>query len=101
MINSHDFRLTGVVERDPQDGHSITETKSQQQSNGNDSISIPTSRQQEPGLIRYIWDDKEAIIQFSTTNISNTATLYCGDKVNETANIDIDNSNFNFNIILG
>ncbi|CAF1160122.1 unnamed protein product [Adineta ricciae] len=80
MINDHEFRVIGVVERDAQENHTSSDNKSQQ-ANGNDSITIPSSRQHEPGVIRYLWDDKEATIQFSTTNISGTTALFCGDKV--------------------
>ncbi|CAF0776592.1 unnamed protein product [Adineta steineri] len=80
MMNGHELRLTGIVERDPQEGQLNSENKSQQL-NGNDSISIPISRQQESGIIRYVWNETKASIQFLSTNISNTSALYCGDKV--------------------
>ncbi|CAF0756986.1 unnamed protein product [Adineta steineri] len=80
MVNGHELRLTGIVERDPQEGQLNSENKSQQL-NGNDSISIPISRQQESGIIRYVWNETKASIQFLSTNISNTSALYCGDKV--------------------
>ena len=87
MINDHEFRVTGVVERDAQDNHTSSDNKSQQ-ANGNDSITIPTSRQHEPGVIRYLWDDKEVTIQFSATNINGTAALFCGDKVSRIYDLD-------------
>ncbi|CAF3081035.1 unnamed protein product [Rotaria socialis] len=91
LINGRELRLTGIIERDPQDGRtertnrgndarSTTENKIQQ-TQGNDSISNPTNRQSEPGIIRYVCDGIEATIPFLSTNISNTSALYYGDKV--------------------
>ncbi|CAF4407626.1 unnamed protein product, partial [Rotaria sp. Silwood2] len=91
MINGREVRIAGIIERDPQDGRternnrgndgqSTTENKVQQTLN-NDSISNSTNRQQELGIIRYICDGIESTIQFPSTNISNTSTLYYGDKV--------------------
>ena len=80
MINDHEFRIIGVVERDAQDNHTSSDNKSQQ-TNGNDSITIPSSRQHEPGVIHYFWDDKEATIHFSTTNICGATALFCCDTV--------------------
>jgi len=79
-INGYELRLTGIIERDAQEGQSFLENKSQQ-TNGNDLITIPTTRQQELGIIRYICDGIESRIQYLPSNISNTSVLYCGDKV--------------------
>lgn len=86
MINGHDLRLTGIIERDPQEGSVAAESKSSQ-TNGNDSITIPTSRQQEPGVIRYTFNDTESTVPFSPSNVTNAAALYCGDKVSRRASI--------------
>jgi hypothetical protein len=58
----------------------MSETK-QQQTNGNDPVTTPVNRQQEPGIIRYVSDGIESTIQYLSTNLSNTSALYCGDKV--------------------
>jgi len=57
----------------------LSETK--QQTNGSDSTSTPVNRQQEPGVIRYVYDGIESTIQYLSANLSNTSALYCGDKV--------------------
>jgi hypothetical protein len=82
LINGYELRLNGIIERDVQENNLqlISETKSQQ-INGNDSISIPSNRQQEPGVIRYICNGIESTIQFLPTDINNTSALYYGDKV--------------------
>jgi hypothetical protein len=80
IINGYELRLTGIIERDAQEGHSFPENKSQQ-TNGNDLITIPITRQQELGIIRYICDGIESRIQYLPSNVSNTSVLYCGDKV--------------------
>ena len=49
--------------------------------NGNDSPLISTNRQHELGTIRYVYDGIESTIQYSLANLSNTSTLYYGDKV--------------------
>ncbi|CAF0761612.1 unnamed protein product [Rotaria sordida] len=91
MINGRELRLTGIIERDPQDGRTernnrgndvqSTNENKIQQTHSNDSISNSTNRQQDFGIIRYICDGIESTIQFLSTNISYTSTLYCGDKV--------------------
>ena len=63
----------GIVERDCNDS-----SESKQTINGNDS---PIHRQQEPGIIRYIYEGIESTIQYLSTSLSNTSALYCGDKV--------------------
>lgn len=77
MINGYELRLNGIIERDAQEGYLISDSKSQQ-TNGNDSITIPINRQPEPGIIRYICDGIDCTIQYVPSNIS---ALYCGDKV--------------------
>lgn len=56
-----------------------SETKQSLQSNGNDSNS--SNRQQDAGLIRYVYDGIELTIAFQPSSLSNTSALYCGDKV--------------------
>ncbi|CAF0818847.1 unnamed protein product [Rotaria sp. Silwood1] len=92
MINDRELRLTGVIERDPQDGRiaernnrgndvqTITDNKVQQTQN-NDSTSNSINRSQDSGIIRYICDGIESTIQFLSTNMNNVSTLYYGDKV--------------------
>lgn len=104
--NSNELRLLGIVERDANDGRlgtelierresNIDKKKSilerngrsndaldiKQQINGNDSLPTSVNRQQEPGIIRYVSDGIESTIQYLSNNLSNTSTLYCGDKV--------------------
>ncbi|CAF4887635.1 unnamed protein product [Rotaria sp. Silwood1] len=92
MINDRELRLTGIIERDPQDGRiaernnrgndvqTITDNKVQQTQN-NDSTSNSINRSQDSGIIRYICDGIESTIQFLSTNMNNVSTLYYGDKV--------------------
>lgn len=89
-INGHEVRIMGIVERDATEGRSSLERNSrpndtsenkQQQTNGNDAISTSANRQQEPGLIRYVYEGNESTIPYLPTNLSNTSALYCGDKV--------------------
>ncbi|CAF0930031.1 unnamed protein product [Rotaria sp. Silwood1] len=92
MINDRELRLTGIIERDPQDGRiaernnrgndvqTITDNKVQQTQN-NDSTSNSINRSQDSGTIRYICDGIESTIQFLSTNMNNVSTLYYGDKV--------------------
>jgi len=63
LINGRqaEIRLVGIVERDVNENGD---------NNGNDS-----------GLIRYVYDGIESTIPYFSTNLSNTSTLYCGDKV--------------------
>ncbi len=63
-------------------GRSNEQSETKQQTNGSDSPLISTNRQQEPGVIRYVYDGIESTIQYSSPNLSNTSALYCGDKVN-------------------
>ncbi|CAF3989006.1 unnamed protein product [Rotaria sordida] len=104
-MNGHESRLMGIVERDANDGrperngrsNDISETKQQQQTNGTDSLSTSSNRQQDQGLIRYIYDGTESTIPYVSTNLSNTSALYCGDKVEFSIT---SNSNLAFNITL-
>ncbi|CAF3951002.1 unnamed protein product [Rotaria sordida] len=104
-MNGHELRLMGIVERDANDGrperngrsNDISETKQQQQTNGTDSLSTSSNRQQDQGLIRYIYDGTESTIPYVSTNLSNTSALYCGDKVEFSIT---SNSNLAFNITL-
>ncbi|CAF1266558.1 unnamed protein product [Adineta steineri] len=85
--NGNELRLTGIVERDANDnraernGRSNEMSDAKQQTNSNEPVTTPVHRQQEPGIIRYISDEIESTVQYVSTNLSNTPTLYCGDKV--------------------
>jgi cold shock CspA family protein len=87
LVNGSEIRIIGIVERDANDersernGRSNEQSETKQQTNGSDSPLISTNRQQEPGVIRYVYDGIESTIQYSSPNLSNTSALYCGDKV--------------------
>ena len=78
--NGREIRLIGIVERDANEernGRSNEQSEMKQPINGNDS----NNRSSEPGLIRYVYEGVESTIQYTTTNLSNTSALFCGDKV--------------------
>ncbi|CAF0873866.1 unnamed protein product [Adineta ricciae] len=101
--NSNELRLLGIVERDANDGRLERNGRSndaldmKQQINGNDALTAPINRQQEPGIIRYVSDGIECTIQYLSSNLSNTSTLYCGDKVEFTMTM---NNKFASNVTL-